>query len=101
MFFTMSNYLSNMSTIPFARILLALAFALGPAPSPLSAQQPLAANDRLQLLPIDHSLKVAEPNEIPFRISDPNVKSIIIDWGVYRPGLLRPEYADEAKSAEY
>jgi hypothetical protein len=46
-------------------------------------------------------LKVAEPNEIPFRITNPNVKSIIVDWRIYRPGLKSPEYANEAKSAEY
>jgi hypothetical protein len=90
-----------MLTIP-PRILLALAFALGPALSPLDAQTtPFIANDRLQLLPIDHSLKVAEPNEIAFRIGNPNVKSIIINWGIYRPGLKDPQFADEAKSAEY
>ena len=32
----------------------------------------------------------------------PNVKSIIVDWGIYRPDLIRrPEYANEARSAEY
>ena len=98
----MSNDLTNMPIVRFARTLLALAFALSPALRPLAAQTaPFQANDRFQLLPIDHSLKVAEPNEIPFRINNPNVKSIIVDWGIYRPGLKNPEYANEAKSAEY
>jgi len=94
-----------MLTVRFARTLLALALALGPVLSPLDAQttpsQPFMANDRLQLLPIDHGLKVAQPNEIPLRISDPNVKSIIVNWGIYRPGWTRPEYAQEQKSPEY
>jgi hypothetical protein len=98
----MSNELANTLTVRFARTLLALAFALSPVLSPLHAQTTsFVANDRLQLLPIDHSLKVAEPNEIPFRITNPNVKSIIINWGIYQPGLKSPQYADEAKSAEY
>lgn len=102
MFVKMSNELTNRLTVRFARTLLALAFALGPVLSPLHAQTtPFIANDRVQLLPIDHSLKVAELNEIPLHISYPNVKSIIIDWGIYRPGLTRPKYAHDAKSAEY
>jgi hypothetical protein len=102
MFFTMSNELTNMLTVRFTRTLLALTFSLGSVISALHAQTtPFAANDRLQLLPIDHSLKVAEPNEIPLRITNPNVKSIIIDWGIYRPGWTSPEYAQEAKNAEY
>ena len=102
MFFTMSNELTNMLTVRFTRTLLALAFSLSPVFSPLDAQTtPFIANDRLQLLPIDHSLKVAEPNEIPVRISNPNVKSIIVEWGIYRPGSTSPVYPNEAKSAEY
>ena len=90
-----------MLSLRFVRILLALAFALGPVLIPLEAQTtPFIANDRLQLLPIDHSLKVAEPNEIPFRISNPNVKSIVVDWGIYRPGQKIPE-TKESKNAEY
>jgi hypothetical protein len=103
MFFTMSNEGTNMLTVRFARTLLALGLGLGPILSPLDAQTtPFMANDRLQLLPIDHSLKVAEPNEIPLRIGNPNVKSIIIDWRIYgRSGWTSPEYANEARSAEY
>jgi hypothetical protein len=102
MFFTMSNELTYMLTLRFAQTLFALAFAFGPVLSPLAAQTtPFQANDRLQLLHIDHSVKVAEPNEIPFRISNPNVKSIIIDWGIYRTGRKSPDYANEAKGAEY
>jgi hypothetical protein len=101
----MSNELTNMLTVRFARTLLALVFALGPVLSPLDAQttssQTFIADDRIQLLPIDHSLKVAEPNEIPIHISYPNVKSIIIDWGIYPPGWTSPQYANEARSAEY
>jgi hypothetical protein len=102
MFFMMSNELTNMLSLRFARILLALAFALGPALSSISAQTtPFIANDRVQLLPIDHSLKVAEPNEIPLRVSNPNVKSVVVNWGVYKRGILRPESAWEPKSPEY
>jgi hypothetical protein len=98
----MSNEQTNMLTVRFAVTLFALAFALGPVLSPVHAQTtPFIANDRVQLLPIDHSLKVAEPNEIPLRISNPNVKAMIIDWGFYRPGRTSPEYANEARSAEY
>ena len=97
----MSNELTNMLTVRFAQTLFALAFAFGPVLSPLDAQTtPFAANDRLQLLPIDHSLKVAEPNEIPFRISNPNVKTIVVDWGIYQPGQNIPE-SKESKSVEY
>ena len=97
----MSTELTNMLTVRFTRILLALAFSLGPVLSPLHAQTtPFIANDRLQLLPIDHSLKVAEQNEIPLRISNPNVKTVVIDWGIYRPGSRSPD-AQESKSAEY
>jgi hypothetical protein len=101
MSFMMLNQLTNMLTVRFARTLLPLAFALGPVLIPLEAQTtPFIANDRLQLLPIDHSLKVAEQNEIPLRISNPNVKTVVIDWGIYRPGSRSPD-AQESKSAEY
>jgi hypothetical protein len=98
--------LTNMWTVRFAVTLLSLAFALGPVPSQIDAQtipaQPFfIASDRLQLLPIDHSLKVAEPNDIPVRISNANVKSIDVSWGIYRPGSKSPEYANVAKSVEF
>ena len=98
----MSNEQTNMLTVRFVQTLLALAFALGPVLSPLYAQTtPFQANDRVQLLPIDHSLRVAQPNEIPLRISNPNVKSIIVEWGIYRPGSTSPVYPDDAKRGEY
>ncbi len=59
------------------------------------------ANDRLQLLPIAQKLKVAEPNDIPLRISDSNVKTIVVDWGIYRPGSSIPEFSHDPRGADY
>lgn len=62
--------------------------------------QPFVGNDRLQLLPIAHKLKVAEPNDIPLRISDSNVKTVLVHWGTYPPSSRIP-VSDQERSPEY
>jgi hypothetical protein len=63
--------------------------------------QPFVASDRLQLFPITHPLKIAEPNDIPLHINDPNVKSIIVDWGIYLPGAKTAVSSQEARGPKY
>lgn len=66
-----------------------------------SSTQPFAADDRLQLIPLAQKLKVAEPNDIPLRLSDSNVKTIVVDWRIYQPGSPIPVPDQEPESSEY
>jgi hypothetical protein len=75
--------------------------AVCPATGLIAQTSSPLADDRLQLLPIAQKLKVAEPNDIPLRISDPNVKTIVVDWGIYSPGSSIPEWNHEYESSEY